>query len=903
MDEEEALVLCNRRERQVKNRVRFVVLCMVFLIGGAAPSQAVEQAEARSISLRLQLKWKHQFQFAGYYAALEKGYYKQSGLSVTLVEAQAGEEPVEAVLHGNAEFGVGSSDLILQRSRGKPVVALAALYQHSPLVLLARRDAGIESIHDIPGKRVMLEHQAGALHAYMRQEGVRLDSVIRHPHTFNPQSLIDRKVDALSAYSTDERYLLDKSDLDYRLFTPRSAGIDFYAEVLFTTQNMVENSPDVVRDFRRASLKGWRYAVDNPEEIIELILTRYSQRHSRDHLRFEARNAARLMAADLVDVGYMSEGRWRHIAQTYADLGMMPGGFDPEDFLYDPEYDPNLVRLYLALGGALALLFLIGGTAFYHRRLNQRLRQEIAQRTVLSDKLVKSEEQYRHMIAWAPFPVIVVQHDSARIVFANAQAESVLQIEEQVLLQQALNDLFDNHDEKDRLFDLLCQKDHVTEYEACIRTPAQRRIWAYLSASLIIYNSERAVLLAFNDISERKVMEEALRNAKEEAEFASRAKAEFLATMSHEIRTPMNVVIGLSDLLLETSLDEEQDAFVRKLRHAGSTLLELIDNILDLSRIEAGRMALEVVPFNLVELLRETASVGEIHARSKGLSFHLELPERAPEWVKGDRLRLRQILLNLLGNAVKFTESGSIELSLKVREEESHNLLICLTDTGVGIGPEHLETIFDRFTQVESHMGRRHGGTGLGLAISRRLAQLMEGRLWVESDVDVGSTFHLSLPLPGCSEPVSKAGEGVDAIEVSSATAAQGIKRLRILLVEDSEDNRALIQAYLSGTPHALSIATNGEEAVTLVKQETFDLVLMDVQMPVMDGHAATRAIRHWERQQGRAPLTIIALTAFALEGDRERSLRAGCNEHLTKPIRKERLLNTIAAHANRGAD
>lgn len=374
-------------------------LTLALLAGGVPLAQAAPGALE---AVRLQLKWRHQFQFAGYYAAQAQGYYRDVGLEARLLEAEPGQDPVAAVLEGRAEFGVGTSELLSRWARGDPVVALAVIFQHSPQILLARRGPDLNHVHDLIGKRVMIEPGSADLLAYLRRERVPLDRLRLLPHEFNLQALLEDRADAVSAYATDEPFQAQAAGLETLVLTPRALGIDFYGDNLFTPRDQIADHPQRVRDFLAASLRGWRYALEHPEEIIELILSQYSQRHSREHLRHEAQRMRDLVAPALVELGYMNPGRWRHIADTLAEEGLLPTALDLEGFLYQPDPRLDLKPLYRGLGIALALLLAGGLTLFKFHRLNRKLRHEIQQRQ-------GAEAKFRGLVEQSLVGIYIIQ--------------------------------------------------------------------------------------------------------------------------------------------------------------------------------------------------------------------------------------------------------------------------------------------------------------------------------------------------------------------------------------------------------------------------------------------------------------------------------------------------------------
>lgn len=718
--------------KRVKNLAR---AAQALLFVGATLLCLSAWAESFPAQVRLQLKWQHQFQFAGYYAAKELGYYREAGLDVEIIPAVPGMDSVDQVLSGKAEYGVGTTDLLLRRWRGEPVVALAVIFQHSPLVLLTKKQDAIRSLHDLAGKPVMIEPGSAELLAYLRREGLTESRIRLTKHSWEPQDLIADRVAAMSAYVTDEPFELVSKGIDFQVFSPRTGGIDFYGDNLFTTESELSNQPERVKAFRAASLRGWEYAMRHPEEIANLIHERYSPRHSIEHLLFEAGKMEPLLQIALVETGHMYPGRWRHIAEVYAELGMLQGNMDMDGFLYDPHPPPpDLTRLYI--GGGILLVVVLGLAALsvYIHRTNRRLSA--------------SEERYRVVYETAPVAFILSNH-KFDIIDWNQAAEKIFGWKREEALGRNAYQLLVPESELEQVRkvvgDVMQEKQAATHSVNWNVTRDGDRILCEWD-NVMRHDDDGnlvGVLSLGVDITARKRLEDNLRQARQNAEHALDEHRQFLGMVSHEFRTPLATISAAAQVLDDRcgNCDKAPTGVIARIRRATERLALFLDNSLSDSRFETHCWALQVEAVDLSALV--LGVVGQTQLLAAGHEFGVELGS-LPEKFYGDHELLRIMLRNLLENAVKYSPPGSTVTVSAAFAGAPSMVRLTVTDAGLGLLDEEREKIYTRY--FRGRQAGRTPGMGLGLSLVKRIVELHGGKISADNAPARGATFAILLP-------------------------------------------------------------------------------------------------------------------------------------------------------------
>lgn len=521
------------------------------------------------------------------------------------------------------------------------------------------------------------------------------------------------------------------------------------------------------------------------------------------------------------------------------------------------------------------------------RNINHRKQAEQALRA--------SEAMHRAIIDHAPLPMLVSDMVNNQVVYRNQRCAEMFAVGEVPATSMEVQDYFVDVAQAQHLNNLVCENGYVNDYEVMLKDCHGQHFWAIISMVKSQYEGRQSIISSMVNISPIKNIQDQLREAREKADSANTAKSAFLSNMSHEIRTPMNSILGLAYLALATTLDVKQRDYLEKIHLSGQHLLALIDDILDFSKIEAGMFSIEEIEFNLHATVNKLADLMMQRIQAKGLQFHIDIdPSLASDYI-GDPLRIAQVLINLIGNALKFTEKGQITLEIKnaPNSDNSTQVHFAVRDTGIGMTAAQLTLLFAPFQQADVSSSRKYGGTGLGLAISKQLVELMHGEIGVSSEIGVGSTFWFTLPLHGhC--PIVTPSPSLPSIPVAEliVKAREKLAGCRVLLAEDAPINQQVATELLQSVGIEVAVANDGREALALLQEQKFDCVLMDVQMPNMDGLEATRKIR---ATPALSSTIVIAMTANASSQDRSLCLSCGMQDFISKPIKPAMLYATLS--------
>ncbi|NQU55236.1 MAG: ABC transporter substrate-binding protein [Bacteroidetes bacterium] len=844
----------------------------------------------KSEKVSLHLKWMHAFQFAGYYAAAEKGYYAEEGLDVVMKEASTESKAIKAVLSGDANFGVSSSDILNYRLSGEPLVVLSVIFQHSPEIILSRKDNNIRKPSDLIGRRIMIDSdmEQATIIAMLTQEGLAVNDVTIIPHSWDLNDIIDRNVDAATGYITDQPNQMRLRGVDPFIINPIEYGIDFYGDCLFTTEEEIRQNPERVAAFRRASLKGWEYAMSNVEELIELILQMpgVGERGiTAEHLRYEAEQMQELIMPKLVEIGHINPGRWKHIADTYVGLGMLDSDYSLEGFIYETDTEPNYWWMYGLLIGITAInVFAFFVWGWYHqlRKIVDRRTHDLKE----SETKLLEARKIAGIVQW--------EMDVVNERFYNFgsffESFEINHDRDFIMVDDFLKIIHpDDRDVVKQAFKNAVETKTIYEIEHRLVSSDGQIKWVN-EFGKFIYDQEGNPIRAFGttqNITERKIAETELKLALKKATESDRLKLTFLATMSHELRTPLNAIIGFSDLISDVMPIDDIIKFSKIINSSGNHLLGIVQDLFDITLIETGEIKIVKKYTNLYPVLNnvfEIVKVEQHKTKRDTVQLNMNIPEELSDvCLYTDSLKLNQILINLLRNALKFTHQGHINFGYYLEKIEGVEMLkFYVEDTGIGIPEDKREIIFDVFRQVEDSSKREYGGAGIGLSICKKLTRLLGGEMWLESEVGKGSTFFFTIPFSGNGSAAKLSNEN----KCEDVNAKDSI----VLIVEDDELSFKYLNTVLIKLGLKTIGANNGREAVEICKENrNIGLVLMDVNMPIMNGYEATMEIK-----KIRPNLPVVIQTAYAIAGDREKAFEYGGDDYISKPIKRENLVMVL---------
>lgn len=537
----------------------------------------------------------------------------------------------------------------------------------------------------------------------------------------------------------------------------------------------------------------------------------------------------------------------------------------------------------------------------------RRLITEIDRSKVARHELKIKEQDFRNLFESSPVPLVLVSRSGGEMIKQNERAANLLRINlDYQNDNHNFGEFFHEIQDQTEFYAELSKSNTLSDQLTHMRDTGGTSFWALLSAGKVMYAGQEAYLAGIVDITEEKQTMNELAAAVDAAQKASRAKSEFVANISHEIRTPMNALLGMAEMLSDSELASEQKEYVRAINQAGKSLFNVINDILDIARIESSQIELDHSDFSLIDLLDNLHRIYRYSTETKSLQLGFNFKKNTPVNVRGDSQRLFQILSNLIGNAIKFTDEGSINVEVselrhigpldnpatEITQPESTELLFQIIDTGIGIPSERIPGLFDRFSQIETGSRRKYGGTGLGLAICKELITLMGGDISVSSKPGYGSNFSFRITLPivdASSDPTVKS---VDSSPISKAS-----RSLSLLIVDDAPENLELMRHFLKKTQHQTDFAENGTRALEMTDQKNYDLIFLDIQMPDLDGYAVIKELKDRIKEGLMKPTFILALTAYAMDRDRTRIKNAGFDAHLSKPLSRKALLDFLSTH------
>lgn len=752
--------LKNIRLLRLPQRVVHYILIVLVLVFGGHGADAADK-------ISLQLAWKHQFQFAGYYAALHKGYYRREGLDVSIIEGGVGKFAREEVLNGRARYGVAGAELLLHRKDGDPFVVLAPIFQHSPSILLVREDSGITNIQGLIDKKVMLlpgNKDADILVAFLN-EGISPDKYRRLDQSYNIEDLIKRRTDAVSAYVTNEPWQMLQKGVAPLVISPMVYGVDFYSDCLFTSENEIQHHPLRVQKFLQSSLLGWEYAMNHPQEIIDLLVGLYKVNKTRAHLQYEAQEIRKIMLPDLVEIGHMNPGRWRHIKQTYERLGLINADFSLDEFLYNPQNKPNHKQIKQIFFGALGIIALFAAGIGVLFLFNRKLAVEIKERKLAEKEIARQKqraEQYLHVAT-----VMFVSLDvDGRVNMVNEKACAILECSKEEILGQNWFDGFltesVQHEAQDVFRNMINGNVSGPEYfenEVITQKGDIKYIAWHTTTVKDAHGKIVGVLCSGEDISEKRELQDQLIQSQKMESIGSLAGG-----IAHEFNNILTIILGNNEMnMREMSESSPTLRRARRIEVAGIRGRDVVRQLLTFSRQDSPAQKVTdmgAVVEGAMELIRSSTPAN--------IEIQLNV-QKIIHPIFGNRTQINQVLINLCRNAIDaMSDMGGVlrvELLNEIvgdRYSRPHPSLkpgkyvkLIVEDNGVGMDEKTRERVFEPYYTTKP-IGK---GTGIGLAVVHGIIKRHKGFIDVHSQLGRGTTFTIFFPAYKANPPERESAE------------------------------------------------------------------------------------------------------------------------------------------------
>ncbi|MBU1058475.1 MAG: ABC transporter substrate-binding protein [Proteobacteria bacterium] len=813
--------------------------CLYFLTLFYVPlTEAKEKSSASQLDqVTLQLKWIHEFNFAGYYAAVEKGFYDEAGLDVKIKEGQPGMDFIDEVISGRAQYGVEMPELLIARNNGKPVVVLAAIFQHSPQIFLARADSGIKSPHNLIGKKVMWRFDSAAeLRAMLVNENVSLDKVEFMELSWNINELIDGKVDAIHAYITDQPLSLEKAGVKSTILSPINYGIDFYGDCLFTSDSEISEHPERVKSFREASLRGWKYAMDNPEEIMDVIARKYKTKSTREYLQNEYEHISQLMLPNLVEIGHMNPGRWKHIGATFVKLGMLDPMYSIDGFLYDPDPQPDYTKIKKVVWILSTIISLISLCIFflviYNRRLNIAVRErtkhlssEIAERKRMEEEITRHKAEFEAMFT-AITDAIVFVDQYRRIIMVNPAFTKMLGYQQEELVEKTTKLIYANPEHYNKQGQIRFRPKAKIDNPVFENEYRRKDGTIFKGETLGVHVKDQngnviGFLGVIRDITDRKKAEENL------IKFKKLDSVGVLAGgIAHDFNNILAAILGNINLaLFDQSLDSSTRDLLSEAEKASLRAKKLTQQLLTFAK--GGEPVKETA--SLESVIKESAN---FVLRGDKVACKFSFPDDL--WlVDVDKGQLSQVIQNIVINASHAMPEGgeivitcenvsTVDKKIISNQEDKKLVKISIKDTGIGIPEKLINKVFDPYFSTKRE------GSGLGLAICQSIINKHNGDIVVKSSSGAGTTFIIYLP--ASDKPFSPSSR-IQSNDININRQA------KILLMDDDEMVQNVAKAMLTKLGNTVVLAADGVEAVKCYQEamnsdNPIQLVIMDLTIP-----------------------------------------------------------------------